>query len=358
MTEDLNDRQRTILRMIVEHHVATARPVPSEQLTVTRELGLSSATVRNTMADLEHLGYISQPHTSAGRVPSDKGYRYFVEHLMGTAQLPIDEQRTIQHQFHQVQMSIDEWLHLSAAILARLVRSAAVVTPPQSAAARLKRFELISLAESSVLLVLVTQDSTVSQQILSLDEVWDQEALSALAGQLNRLWHDASGAAIGRTPLPPELAEIGQRIGTTLGTMLSRLGEPGGAGIYHEGLTNVLEQPEFRETERMRQIFELVENGGILMSIIPAVRASEGVQVIIGDEHQHDQMRNCSVVVARYGLPGQVSGVLGVIGPTRMAYGRAVSSVRYLSDLLGHMLYQVYGEGIPDRPEPEGRDRR
>lgn len=345
MIEDLNERQRAILRMIIEQYVATARPVASEALGSVYGLNISSATIRNTMGDLERLGYIAQPHTSAGRVPSDKGYRYFVEHLMGSAALPLDEQRTIDHQFHQVQMNVDEWVHLAAAVLARLVRNATVVTPPQSTAARLKHFELLSLTETSAMLVLVAHNGTMSQQLLTLEEPTDQEHLSQLVPQLNRLWYDQSSAQLTATALPDDMPALAQRVAPVVAAMLARLQEPGGAGMYREGLAHMLEQPEFRETERMRQMFELLEGGGILLSIIPTVRATEGVQVIIGDENQSDQMRNCSVVVARYGLADQVSGVLGVVGPTRMPYGRAVSSVRYLSDLLGNMLYQVYGEG-------------
>lgn len=352
--EELNERQRAILRVLVEHYVSTVRPVASEMLASQYDLGVSPATIRNTLADLERLGYITQPHTSAGRVPSDKGYRYFVEHLMGPQALALDEQRTIQHQFHQVQMNVDEWSHLAAAVLARLVRNATVVTPPQSTAARLKHFELLSLTETSVMVVLVAYDGTINQQLLTLDEPWDQERLSTLAAHLNRLWRDLSGAQITGTVLPDELPALAGQVATVLAGLLARLEEPGGAGIYREGLTHMLEQPEFRETDRMRQMFELLDGGGMLLSIIPAVRASNGVQVIIGDENQNDQMRHCSVVVARYGLANQVSGVLGVVGPTRMPYGRAVSSVRYLADLLGNMLYQVYGEGSPER----GPDRR
>jgi heat-inducible transcriptional repressor len=319
--------------------------VASEGLAAHYNLTVSSATIRNTMADLERLGYIAQPHTSAGRVPTDKGYRYFVGNLMGPATLSLDEQRTIQHQFHQVQMNMDEWMHLAAAVLARMVRNAAVVTPPQSTGARLKHFELLSLTDGSAMLVLVTPDGRISQQLLTFEESWDQERLSGLAAHLNRLWADLSGSQIGQLALPDDMPALAQRVAPVVIGLLARLEEPGGAGIYREGLTHILEQPEFRETERMRQMFDLLEGGGVLLSIIPAVRASDGVQVIIGDEHQSDQMRNCSVVVARYGLSDNVSGMLGVIGPTRMPYGRAVSSVRYLADLLGGMLYQVYGEG-------------
>src|SRR5215212_250817 len=212
MVEELNERQRAILRMIVEQYVATARPVASEGLAAHYGLTVSSATIRNTMADLERLGYIAQPHTSAGRVPTDKGYRYFVGHLMGPATLSLDEQRTIQHQFHQVQMNVDEWMHLAAAVLARMVRSAAVVTSPQSTAARLKHLELLSLTDSSAMVVLVTHDGQLSQQLMPLDEPWDQERLSGLAAHLVPLWHDLTGAQIVQGGLPDDLPALARRV--------------------------------------------------------------------------------------------------------------------------------------------------
>src|SRR5689334_11543390 len=140
MIDDLSERQRSVLRLLIEQYVATARPVASDMLAADPQLSVSPATVRNAMADLERNGYIQQPHTSAGRVPSDKGYRYFVEHLMGVAALPQAEQRTIDHQFHQVELDLEESIHLAASMLSRLVRNAAVVTPLHASVPRLKHF--------------------------------------------------------------------------------------------------------------------------------------------------------------------------------------------------------------------------
>lgn len=343
MIDDLSERQRSILRLLIEQYVATARPVASEVLAANANLNVSPATIRNAMADLERAGYIMQPHTSAGRVPSDKGYRYFVEHLMGTATLPQAEQRTIDHQFHQVELDLEESIHLAASMLSRLVRNAAVVTPPHASVPRLKHFQLLGLAERRIMLLLVAEDGTLSQQLITLDEEWDQEYLNTLANEGNRLFHNLTAADVAALPLADDAPPLLKRVQTLIAAVLTRMEEPGASRLYREGLSQLIDQPEFRETDRLKQMLDLLEGDTILLSIVPTVQAREGVQVIIGDEHRSDQMRNCSVVVARYGLANNLNGVIGVIGPTRMPYGRAVSSVRYLSDLLSGMLDQIYG---------------
>src|SRR5947209_4123766 len=165
----ISDRQRAILSIIVEQYVSTARPVASEQIVNSYNLNVSSATVRNDMADLERAGLIMQPHTSAGRVPTDRGYRYFVENLMNPTSLSTDEQRMIRHQFHQIEMNAEEWVRLAAAVLARTVHAAAMATAPRSTAVRLKHFELIAISESRIMIVLVGHDGTVTQQMLTTD---------------------------------------------------------------------------------------------------------------------------------------------------------------------------------------------
>ncbi|MGI8587169.1 MAG: heat-inducible transcriptional repressor HrcA [Chloroflexia bacterium] len=347
MLDELSERQRSILRLLIEHYVTSAHPVGSEVLAADKKLGVSPATIRSAMADLERGGYIVQPHTSAGRVPSDKGYRYFVEYLMGTAMLPQVEQQTIAHEFHQVELDLEETMHLAASLLSRLVQSAAVVTPPHSTLPRVKHFQLLDLSERRAMLLLVAQDGSFTEQSLTLDTEWDQEHLSALTAEGNKRFHNLNAGELDALNLPADVPPLLGRVRAAIVGLLGRLEEPGAAGLYREGLSQLIDQPEFRETDRLKQMLDLLEGDTILLSIMPAVQAREGVQVIIGDEHGSDQMRNCSVVVARYGLPNNVNGVIGVIGPTRLQYGRAVSGVRYLSDLMTGMLDQLYSTGGP-----------
>jgi heat-inducible transcriptional repressor len=353
----ISDRQRHILGIIIEHYVATARPVASEHIVGSYDLNVSSATVRNDMVELERAGLIAQPHTSAGRAPTDLGYRYFVENLMTPTTLPMNEQRKIRHQFHQLEMDADEWVRLATSVLARSVHNVAVATAPRSTAVCLKHFELLAISERRILLVLVGHDGTVTQQMLTVDESWDQERLSALASHLNSALTGKTSTEMtewlsveeNSKPLPTMACEL---LLPSLTSMLSRLERRETSHIYHEGLSHVLQHPEFQHPERVQQLLELLEHGGVWSSLISSVLTHDGVQIIIGDQGRdgREGVGQCSVVLARYGLEDKMSGVLGVIGPTRMPYSRSVSTVQYMTQLLSDLLYKTYN------PETGGGD--
>src|SRR5690242_1751187 len=188
----LSPRKQQVLRALVEEYIHTATPVASEALVRKYGLRFSSATVRHELAGLEEASLILQPHTSAGRVPTDLGYRYFVEHLMRESALSLDEQRLIRHQFFQVQVQLDQWVRLTASVMARLLHSAAIMTPPRSNEGRLKHFEVLSVSDFAVHLVLVLTDGTVKQQRLLLEAPMLQDELSAIAAHLNQLFHNKS----------------------------------------------------------------------------------------------------------------------------------------------------------------------
>src|SRR5712691_10506124 len=185
----LSPRKQEILRALVEEYIHNATPVASETLVRKYGLPFSSATVRHELAGLEEADLIHQPHTSAGRVPTDLGYRYFVEHLMQESALLLDEQRLIRHMFYQVQDQLDQWVRLTASVMARLLHSAAVMTPPRSSEGRLKHVEVLSVTDLSAHLVLVLEDGTVKQQRLLLETSINQEELSVSSARLNKLLH-------------------------------------------------------------------------------------------------------------------------------------------------------------------------
>src|SRR5215475_5828675 len=198
----LSPRKEVILRSLVEHYIRTAEPVASKQISDQLQRiygpGYASATIRNELADLEEDGLIYQPHVSAGRVPTDLGYRYFVERLMGESQLALEEQRLIRHQFYQVQHQLDEWVRLTVSVMAQALQSAAIITPPRGAQPRVKHFELLALYDAVALLVLVLQDGTVRQERLVLDEPTKQEELSRLASRHNEHFREATADTVSR----------------------------------------------------------------------------------------------------------------------------------------------------------------
>src|SRR5579883_1719022 len=216
----LSQRKQQILRALVQEYIQTALPVASETLVRKYGLHFSSATVRHELAGLEEAGLIYQPHTSAGRVPTDLGYRYFVEHLVEESTLSLDEQRLIRHQFYQVQDQLDQWVRLTASVMARLLHSAAVMTPPRSSEGRLKHFEVLSISDLSAHLVLVLTDGTVKQQRLLLDTPIDQAEFSNSALRLNLLFADKNADEVLEIQSKEDLSVTERLLATTITRIL------------------------------------------------------------------------------------------------------------------------------------------
>ena len=346
----LSQRKQQILRALVEEYIHTATPVASETLVRKYDFNFSSATVRHELAGLEEAQLIYQPHTSAGRVPTDLGYRYFVEHLMEESALSLDEQRLIRHQFYQVQDQLDQWVRLTASVMARLLHSAAVMTSPRATEGRLKHFEVLSVSDLSAHLVLVMMDGTVKQQRLLLEFPVQQEGLSTLAASLNELFQNKSAAEVNAIMLQHDFPPVEHLIASTIAHILEQHDDPLGDVFYREGVLNILQQPEYsrmgpeeERNERVRKVMQVLEQNRFLPALTSQLRESDGVQVIIGGENEWDEMRDVSLVVARYGREGKIGGLLGVIGPTRMQYGRAIAVVRYMTQVMNELLSEVYG---------------
>ena len=340
----LSTRQESILKIIVREYVSTATPVGSESIARRHRLGVSPATIRNEMAVLEEGGYIAHPHTSAGRTPLDKGYRYYVEWLMDDAELPLDEQRMIRHQFHQVGSSIEEWMRLAGAILCRMAGNVAIVTQPKAAECRLKRLELVALEGPLVLVIVVLRDAKLVQRMLAVEGGITQEELSTVAALLNAVYSGLSASQIRakRAVLSP----VEERVTEAVAGLMQAEDEAEYKEPYLDGLCHMLRQPEFSSSQMVRAIIEALEQGSALRDLLSQVLIGEGVKVIVGGENRQDAMRQCSVVITRYGIPLEASGAIGVVGPTRMPYGRTISMVRYLASLMDELLAEVYGFGI------------
>jgi len=342
-TEELTDRQKLILELVIREYVASATPVGSRALSENYVLKVSPATVRNEMAHLEELGYLTHPHTSAGRMPTDRGYRFFVEQLMGEVELPLVERRMIRHQFHQVRREMSQWMKLSAAVLAHAAHNAALVTAPQTAESRFKHVELIHVHGLAALLVLVTQTGMVRQEVLTLMRPLSQALLSRTAQRLNDLLDSLTAREISvrLTELPPFEAEVT----TVVRDLLTWLDERGGREVHQSGVRNVLAQPEFADGELARQFLDFFERSAFLDQMLFGwVGVGSGdVHIIIGAEGPWAELSDLSLVLGRYGVRGVATGALGVLGPRRMRYERAVSAVRYVSDLLSDLVCDWYG---------------
>jgi heat-inducible transcriptional repressor len=336
----LTKRRERILSIIIGEYISKGVPVSSD-VVAKKGLGVSPATIRNEMMDLEEEGYIVQPHTSAGRIPTEKGYRRYIGSLMNYARLSHDEQFMIRHQFHQVERAVEEWTRLAAAILSSMVHNVALVTLPKPVEARLKHLELISLQEFLALLVLVLKEAKLRQQMLTLGEAASQEELSASAQKLTSAYAGLAASQISSKEL--KLSSLEEQVmRNVVEIMESEEGEEY-EEPYIDGLRHMLRQPEFASSDRIAAIMELFEQKSLLRSFFPRVLTGEGVRVVIGRENKENAMRDCSVIITKYGIPGEVGGAIGVMGPTRMEYGRAIPTVRFLSTVMSELVSELYG---------------
>ncbi len=336
----LTRRRGKILSIIIGEYISKGVPVSSE-VVAKKGLGVSPATVRNEMMELEEEGYIVQPHTSAGRIPTEKGYRHYIESLMSYARLSWDEQFLIRHQFHQVERAVEEWTHLAAAILSGMVHNVALVTLPKPVEARLKHLELVSLQELLVLLVIVLKEAKLRQQMLTLEENVSQEELSASARKLTSAYAGLTASEIADKDL--KLSPVEEQVMKIVSELMrdeegKEYEEP-----YIDGLRHMLRQPEFASRDKIAAIMEMLEQKSLLKSFLPRVLTGEGVRVVIGRENKENVMRDCSVILTRYGIPGEVGGAIGVMGPTRMEYQRAIPTVSFLSTVMSELVSELYG---------------
>lgn len=337
-------RTETILKSIVGEYIAKATPVPSEVIARNWKLGISPATIRNEMAYLEQEGYIFRPHPSAGSIPSDKGYRYYVESLKGVG-LPLAERRLISHLFHQVERELEEWLSLSATLIAQLVQNVAVVTMPKPVDCQFKYLELVALQDTLALVVLVLRGARLKQQLITFDQVISQPGLTAIANKLNAAYSGLTSSQISAKAI--ELSPSERQVTDCLVKIMQAEDELEYEKPYLDGLHFMLNQPEFAYSQRMLALMELVEHRNLLKTIVPQGLASHRVQVIIGKENKEEVIHNYSVVICRYGLPEEAVGTIGVVGPTRMPYGRAISAVDYIASVLSELVDELYGKQTP-----------
>jgi heat-inducible transcriptional repressor len=318
----LTKRQEKILALVVKQYVETAQPVGSETLRKRGLADVSSATIRNELATLEELGFLMHPHTSAGRIPTEKGYRYFVESLMEEFELPPVEQRMIRHQFHQVTLDVDQWMRLAAAVLAHQSHSTALVTAPASTRCRFKHLQLVGISDQVALLVLVLQDGTVKQQMLALNQSIAQEELMRISNRLSDHFNGLSVEQIKNSSL--ELNAFENSVTSIVVALMQQIDHRSSHEIYRDGILDILRQPEFAAIERMHTLLEMLEQRTFLEEMLSDWAPERGVQVIIGGESQRDELNDYSMVLSRYGVPGESSGVIGVLGPVRMQYALTI----------------------------------
>lgn len=348
----LTERQERVLALVVRSYVESGKPASSGVLVDKFGIGVSSATVRNELSALGEMGYLAQLHTSAGRIPTEKGYRYFVQKLLGDFHLPQHERQMIRDQFQQARLELDQWMRLSAAILARTAHSASLVTAPMAQAGNFKHVQLISTQGRLVLMVLVFSSGEVKQQMLTIAEPLDQERLSQAADHLNALFAEADYNDI--SARLPSLDAFEQDV-TRL--ILDALRQTDGWPIdnfYRAGLVNILDD------DGTRHAIHLLEERALLAGFLAEAQpqVSEGVQVLIGGDGRWEELRECTMILSRYGVTESFAGTVAVIGPTRMPYDRNVAAVRFVADLMSSFVYEYYNQDQLEAPAGGSGDMR
>jgi len=343
-------RSGKILNYVVGQYIARAIPVPSQVVADDARLGVSPATIRNEMAFLEREGYLIRPHTSAGCIPSDKGYRHYVESIE-TVNLPWEEQRLISHTFHQVEKEVEAWVSLTATLLAKLAHNVAVVSLPKSTDCKLKHMELIAVQDARALVIVVLDGAKVKQKLITFDEAVPQPTLTVISNKLNSAYNGLTARLIFDKKM--ELSPLEKQATDFLLEIMHAEDTQEYQEPYLEGWHFILNQPEFAQSDRMSTLMELVERRGLLKVIVPSRLSPQGVQVIIGKENKDEAIQNCSVVICRYGLPEEATGTIAVVGPTRMPYSHTIPTVYYMSSVLGQLMAGLYGREIYGEQDTE-----
>ena len=347
---NLSSRQEDILTCIVQAYSEKPEPVGSRHLVENYQLNISSATVRNEMSRLEEMGYIAAPHTSAGRVPTAAGFRYFVRRLLQTRSLTRNEQSHISERVGTLHAGMEQWMRRTATLLARSVQSASIVTPPISQTNSFKHVELISIQGRLALMVLVLNSGSVHQRMLTLAEPVPQLQLAGAAKRVNEMCADFGARQVRLKSI--NLPMLEREVAELTAELIEHADNNQVRFIYRDGLSRMMES--FGDDEGAQQAILILEEHTVLNALVnelldrlpPDDSDDVNVQVVIAGDDRYEDLSRLSMVLSRYGDPEKMSGAIGVLGPTHINYGRAISTVRYVSNLMTNVLSTLYQDNV------------
>jgi len=343
----LDERKQKVLRAIINDYISTAEPVGSRTISKKYELGVSPATIRNEMADLEELGYIEQPHTSAGRVPSVRGYRYYVDCLMKKKKLTKEEEKNILSGYKSKVRDISTVLHNTNIILSHITNYASMVMGPQFKKSNLRHVQLVPLDNNKALVVVVTGNGMVQNKIIDLPQTINDTDLMKISQVMNAKLQGLSLEDIKLTLIKEiyfELSKHKHIFNAAMDLIQETLDLNNDEKVYLSGTLNMLNQPEFRDISKVKTLLSLLEQDQVLKELLTeGVGSEDSVAVKIGAEHKVEGLESCSTITATYQVDGKVIGSVGIIGPTRMDYENAVSIVEFMTQHLSQMMKDFYG---------------
>ncbi|MDR1961499.1 MAG: heat-inducible transcriptional repressor HrcA [Gracilibacteraceae bacterium] len=337
---ELDERKQKILKAIVQDYIATAEPVGSRTISRKFELGVSPATIRNEMADLEEMGLIEQPHTSAGRIPSDKGYRYYVDYLIDDTELSSSQREHIDREFAGHVSEVREVIESASKLISQITNLTSIVTGPHSRNSALQKLYFLPYKTGQAILVTVKDNGQVENNIVDIGDDTTAEELQILATMFNDKIGVTKVKDLSRSFLQEIYRELSQKRRMIDGVVgiLGRVLQEGGEAekVYLGGALNMLNHPEFKDLGKMRLFLEVFEEDKKLRKLLH--HAEKGPVVRIGLENNDEVFQDCSVITATYHINGRQIGSVGVLGPTRLDYGKTIAIVNYLTNSLTELL--------------------
>ena len=337
----IDSRKQVILKAVVTDYVRTAEPVGSHTLVERHQFGVRSATIRNELAELAELGYLQQPHTSAGRVPSDRGYRFYVDWLMDAASLDSRQADSARSRLNPHRSEVDIIIEQTCRILADLAQYTCMATSPAIRDAKIGHISVAEVGPDRLLAVVVLSNGRVLHELVEFDRkskrIDPVRATNFLTGRLagRELPTVCSGAM---ESVPDDAADMAELLGKVMQFLRREAEGDGETDIHLEGASYIMHQPEFKDVERLEAVLSLLDRRQALYSLFSSIYLGPDVTVIIGSENPIGEMRDCSFVASKYRISGRVAGSIGVLGPTRMDYPRAVSAVQFMARNLGELL--------------------
>lgn len=341
----LGDRKRKILQAIIEDYIVNAEPIGSRTIAKRDDMGLSSATVRNEMADLEDMGYLISPHTSSGRVPTDRGYRFYVNELMNSYDMAARDVVKLRRLFTAGILQLDRLIRQASDIVSQLTSYTAVAVTPELKKSYVKRFELVPVDEKSALLVLITNEGIVKNQLINVSD--DEISLRRLSSVLNERLAGLTVEEINLTIINDVQKTLGAKpavLMPILEFIHQSINELDGSEVYVSGRKSILAHPEYKDIGQARKFLELLDNKESLKHAVDQGAQSDGIKIIIGEENEIDEMKGASIVTAKYTSGGKTVGKIGIVGPTRMDYAKVVSSLDFVAKSMDGIIDELYKE--------------
>ncbi|ADL07668.1 heat-inducible transcriptional repressor HrcA [Thermosediminibacter oceani] len=338
----LDDRKIKILRAIVVDYIATAEPVGSRTIARKYHMGISPATIRNEMADLEELGYIAQPYTSAGRIPSDKGYRFYVDFLMPVVNLSENEINAIHQIFKKRIKELEDLIEETSRVISNLTNYTTVILGPQLHDSRLKHVEILRLEKGKGLLIMVTNYGTIVHQIIELPQNLKDSDLTRISNLFNKYLVEKTVEEI--TPdymnrIKNEMREYEEALKSFIQVLIERLQEVKESGkVFSSGSSRMLDFPEFKDVEKARNFLSLIEEEDFIIRVLKSTSKPNRITISIGNENPWKELQEFSIITTNFKVGGKSLGIFGVIGPTRMDYSKVVSILNKVEDYLNETL--------------------